>query len=111
MKTDYFSLVLAYIVINLYLILRSRSFLKKFSWAKKGVRSGILVVYLLCATLPLLGAFLPEDMGLYTFQKYGNIFLGFLAYYAMILVVGEIVLLFVHRIKNYIQRFVRSYYV
>lgn len=100
MKTDYFSLVLAYIVINLYLILRSRSFLKKFSWAKKGVRSGILAVYLLCATLPLLGAFLPEDMGLYTFQKYGNIFLGFLVYYAMILVVGEIVLLFVHKNKE-----------
>lgn len=94
MKTDYTSLTIAYVIINLYLILRTRSFLKKFEWAKKPFRIVLLIVWLLLATLPLLGAFLPENMGLYTFQKYGNIFLGFLVYYAMILVAGEIVLLF-----------------
>lgn len=104
MKTDYFSLVAAYLLINIYLILRTRNFLKKFHWARKSVRSIILVVYLVLATLPLLGAFLPEDKGLYTFQKYGNIFLGFLAYYAMILVAGEIVLLFFHKNKEKLNK-------
>ena len=81
MKTDYFSLMVVYVLINLYLIIRSNSFLKKFEWAKKGIRICILAMYVVLASLPVFGAFLPENMGLYTFQKYGNIFLGFLAYW------------------------------
>ena len=100
MKTDYFSLMVVYVLINLYLIIRSNSFLKKFEWAKKGIRICILAMYVVLASLPVFGAFLPENMGLYTFQKYGNIFLGFLAYYAMIFVIGEIVLLFLRKNKQ-----------
>lgn len=94
MKTDYFSLLLVYFLINVYFIFRTNCLLKKCEWAKKKVRIFLLVVYVLLALLPVAGAFLPENLGLYTFQKYGNIFLGFFAYYAMIFVVGEIVLLF-----------------
>lgn len=92
--------MVVYVLINLYLIIRLNSFLKKFDWAKKGIRICILAVYIVLASLPVFGAFLPENMGLYTFQKYGNIFLGFLAYYAMIFIVGEIVLLFLRKNKQ-----------
>lgn len=92
--------MVVYVLINLYLIIRSNSFLKKFEWAKKGIRICILAMYVVLASLPVFGAFLPENMGLYTFQKYGNIFLGFLAYYAMIFVIGEIVLLFLRKNKQ-----------
>ncbi len=104
MKTDYFSLVVVYLLIHIYLLLRSRNFLKKFRWAKKKVRSVLIVIYIVLAIFPLLGAFLPEDKGLYTFQKYGNIYLGFLAYYTMILIVGEIVLLFFYKNKESLNK-------
>lgn len=100
MKTGYFSLVTVYLLINMYLVLRTRSHLKTYPKISKKVHIILLIIWILLASLPLFGAFLPEDKGLYTFQKYGNIFLGFLAYYAMILTVSELVLLIVKKVNK-----------
>ena len=90
---NYLLLLGIYFVVNLYCILRTKSLLNQFKWANKILNWCILVVYSITMFLPILGAFLPKTLGLYTFQKYGNIFFGFFAYYEMILVLGEIVLL------------------
>lgn len=105
MKTDYFSLVTVYILLNVYLVLRTRSHLKSIQRINKKIRIILLIIWILLASLPLFGAFLPEDAGLYTFQKYGNIFLGFLAYYAMLLAVSEIVLLIIRKAnRQYLKK-------
>lgn len=85
---SYFILMAIYVIVNLYCILRTRSLLNCFEWANKTLNWCILLFYLIVVFFPVLGTFL----GHYTFQKYGNIFLGFFAYYEMILIIGEIVL-------------------
>ena len=106
MKTNHFILLGAYLIANIYLIWRTNTLLKNFKWAKKNVRITIFVVYGLLALLPVCGAFLPESMGLYTFQKYGNIFLGFLLYYSILLILGEIALLIGRKKKETVGKII-----
>lgn len=102
MKTDYFSLVTVYLLLNGYLVLRTGSHLKTYKHIHKKTQIILFAIWLVLASLPLFGAFLPEEKGLYTFQKYGNIFLGFLAYYGMIMAVSEIVLLIIKKVNRQI---------
>ena len=106
MKTNHFILLGAYLIANIYLIWRTNTLLKNFKWTKKIVRITIFVVYGLLALLPVCGAFLPESMGLYTFQKYGNIFLGFLLYYSILLILGEIALLIGRKKKETVGKII-----
>ena len=89
---SYLLLLGIYFIVNLYCIARTRSLLHCFTWANKTVNWCILSIYFVTMFLPILGAFLPKTLGLYTFQKYGNLFFGLFAYYEMLLILGEIIL-------------------
>ncbi len=101
---SYLLLLGIYFVVNIYCILRTRSLLNCFKWANKALNWCILVIYSITMLLPVLGAFLPKTLGLYTFQKYGNIFFGFFTYYEMLLILGEIVLLLGRKRREQVRK-------
>ncbi|MCH4208002.1 MAG: metallophosphoesterase [Solobacterium sp.] len=89
----YVLLLAGYLLLNVYIVLETRFWLRN-AWlnsTKQKAFKVLLAVYSLLSLIPVGGAFLPDSSFKFTLQGWGNLWLGLLVYYAMLLLVCKLI--------------------